>query len=164
VDPVELILILALVGYSVWKQSQKSEVIGNRRFKLAIIYAIIGIVIGGFRPPDGFWPILVLVISLALSFVVGALRGRFAKLWVENGRVYSQGTPLTIGLFLALIVSKFVVGFLVVIFQINDDAGMGEIMVMIAIMIAFYAEVLWRRAKPLGARESTAEGEPAHPL
>lgn len=50
-SPVELILILALVGYSVWKQSQKNEVIGNRRFKLAIIYAIIGILIGGFRPP-----------------------------------------------------------------------------------------------------------------
>jgi hypothetical protein len=164
VDPVELILILALVGYSVWKQSQKNEVIGNRRFKLAIIYAIIGIIIGGFRPPDSFWPIVVLLISLGLSFLVGWLRGRYAKLWVENGRVYSQGTPLTIGLFLGLIALKFVIGFLVVYLNINDDAGMGEIMVMIAIMIAFYAQVLWMRAEPLGARHSTAADEPAHPL
>ena len=51
-----------------------------------------------------------------------------------------------------------------IVYIVDDDAGMGEIMVMIAIMIAFYAEVLWRRAKPLGARESTAAGEPAHPL
>ena len=163
-DPVELILILALVGYSVWKQSQKNEVIGNRRFKLAIIYAVVGILIGGFRPPDTTWSIVVLLISLALSFVVGWLRGRYAKLWVDNGRVYSQGTPLTIGLFLALIAMKFVIGFLVVIYNINDDAGMGEIMVMIAIMIAFYAQVLWTRAQPMGARQSTTEGEPAHPL
>ncbi len=163
-DPVELILILALVGYSVWKQTQKNEVIGNRRFKLAIIYAIIGLLVGGFRPPDSLWPIVVLLISLGLSFLVGWLRGKYAKLWVENGRVYSQGTPLTIGLFIGLIVMKFVIGFLVVILNINDDAGMGEIMIMIAIMIAFYAEVLWRRAQPLGARRSTTQGEPAHPL
>ena len=163
-DPVELILILALVGYSLWKQTQKNEVVGNRRFKLAIIYAVIGILVGGFRPPDGFWPILVLLVSLGLSFVVGWLRGKYAKLWVENGRVYSQGTPLTIGLFLALILSKFVIGFVVVYRNVNDDAGMGEIMVMIAIMIAFYAQVLWRRAEPMGARQSTSMGEPAHPL
>ena len=74
-DPVELVLILALVAYSIYRQTQKREVIGNCRFKLAIIYAIIGILIGGFRPPIGFWPILVLAISLSLSLVVGWLRG-----------------------------------------------------------------------------------------
>jgi hypothetical protein len=56
VDPVELILILALVGYSIWRQTQKHEVIGNSRFKLAIIYALIGVLIGGFRPPIGSGP------------------------------------------------------------------------------------------------------------
>lgn len=163
-DPVELILILALVGYSVWRQTRKSEVIGNARFRLAITYGVIGLVVGGFRPPVGLLPILVLCLSLALSFVVGWLRGKYAKLWVEDGRVYSQGTALTIGLFIGLITMKFVIGFLVVVFNIHDDAGMGEIMIMIGIMIAFYAEVLWRRAKPLGARQSMSEQEPAQPL
>ena len=160
-DPVELILILALVVYSIYRQSQKHEVVGSSRFKLAIIYAIIGILVGGFRPPIGFWPILVLLISLALSVVVGWLRGKYAKLWVENGRVYSRGTPLTIGLFIGLVVMKFVIGTIVYLRQIHEDAGMGEIMVMIAIMIAFSAELVWRRARSLGARTSRTEEDVA---
>ena len=91
-DPVELVLILALVCYSVYRQTQKSEVVGNARFKLAIVYAVVGLLVGGFRPPIGFWPILVLAISLALSVVVGWLRGRYAMVWAESGRVYS-GAP-----------------------------------------------------------------------
>lgn len=163
-DPVELILILALVGYSIWRQTQKHEVIGNSRFKLAIIYALIGVLIGGFRPPIGFWPIAVLLLSLGLSVLVGWLRGRYAKLWVEQGRVYSQGTALTVGLFVGLVVLKFIIGTVVYLRGIHEDAGLGEIMVMIALMIAFSAEVLWRRAKPMGARQARAQEEPASML
>ena len=158
-DPVELVLILALVCYSIYRQTQKSEVVGNSRFKLAIVYAVVGLLVGGFRPPIGFWPILVLAISLALSVVVGWLRGQYAKVWAEGGRVYSRGTPLTIGLFIGLVVMKFAIGTIVYLRGIHEDAGMGEIMIMIAIMIAFYAEVVWRRAKPLGARNSRTEEE-----
>ena len=128
---------------------------------MAIIYAVVGLLVGGFRPPIGFWPILVLVISLALSVVVGWLRGRHAKVWAEGGRVYSRGTPLTIGLFIGLVVMKFAIGTIVYLRGIHEDAGVGEIMIMIAIMIAFYAEVVWRRAKPLGARGSRTEEEVA---
>ena len=160
-DPVELVLILALVCYSIYRQTQKSEVVGNSRFKLAIIYAVVGLLVGGFRPPIGFWPILVLAISLALSVVVGWLRGRKAKVWAESGRVYCRGTPLTIGLFIGLVVMKFAIGAIVYLRGIHEDAGAGEIMIMIAIMIAFYAEVVWRRAKPLGARNSRTEEEVA---
>lgn len=158
-DPVELILILALVAYSIYRQSQKHEVVGSSRFKLAIVYAVIGILVGGFRPPIGFWPILVLAISLLLSIVVGWLRGRYTKLWEENGRVYARGTPLTIGLFIGLVVMKFVIGTIVYLRAIHEDAGLGEIMVMIAIMIAFSAEIVWRRAQQMGARATRAEEE-----
>ncbi len=83
-------MTLALVCYSVYRQTQKSEVLGNARFKLAIVYAVVGLLVGGFRPPIGFWPILVPAISLALSVVVGWLRERHAKVWAESGRVYSR--------------------------------------------------------------------------
>ena len=56
---------------------------------------------------------------------------------------------------------KFAIGTIVYLRGIHEDAGAGEIMIMIAIMIAFYAEVVWRRAKPLGARNSRTEEEVA---
>ena len=68
---------------------------------------------------------------------------------------------MTIGLFIGLVVLKFVIGTIVYLTGIHEDAGMGEIMVMIAIMIAFNAEVAWRRARSLGARASRTEEEVA---
>jgi len=38
--------------------------------------------------------------------------------------------------------------------HISGDGGFGEVLVMIAIMIAFQAEIVWRRARVLGARAS----------
>jgi hypothetical protein len=33
---------------------------------------------------------------------------------------------------------------------ISDDGGFGEVLIMIAIMVAFQAELIWRRARTLG--------------
>jgi hypothetical protein len=35
--------------------------------------------------------------------------------------------------------------------DVGDDSGFGEILVTIAVMVAFQAETIWRRARPLGA-------------
>ena len=40
--PTEIIAMLALAGYAVYRQTRQNEVIGKCRFKLAIIYAIVG--------------------------------------------------------------------------------------------------------------------------
>jgi drug/metabolite transporter (DMT)-like permease len=162
-DLVELVLILVLVGYSIYKQTQRHEVIGGGRFTGAILYAIIGLIIGGLRPPIGFWPIIILLISIAISVVVGVLRGRYTRIWVEDGRVWTQGTAFTIGLFIALVAAKFVIGTIVYLRHIHDDAGMGEILILIAVMIALNAEIVWRRGQPLGARSSSSEVPHATP-
>ncbi|HVH22512.1 MAG TPA: hypothetical protein VNA11_08650, partial [Pseudonocardia sp.] len=91
---------------------------------------------------------------LVLSALVGLARGRWTRLWAQDGRVYSQGTPLTIGLFLGLIAAKFAIGTVCYFLHISDDGGFGEILVMIAVMIAFQAEIIWRRARTIGARTS----------
>jgi hypothetical protein len=89
--------------------------------------------------------VLVLGVGLALSVVVG-----LARLRAEVGRVYSKGTPLTIGLFLGLAAAKVAIGTVCYFLKISDDGGFGEVLVMIAIMIAFQAEIVWRRAQALG--------------
>jgi hypothetical protein len=151
---IEIITLLALVGYAIYRQTRQHEVVGASRFKLAIIYAITGVVVGGFTQPHSLAEVLVLVGSLALSVVVGLARGRLTRLWTQNGRVYSQGTPLTIGLFLGLVAAKFAIGTACYFLHISDDGGFGEILVMIAVMIAFQTEIIWRRAQVLGAAAS----------
>ena len=154
-SPIEIIALLALAGYAVYRQTRQTEVIGHSRFKLAIIYAIVGLVVGGFSRPDGLTEVLLLAGGLVLSALVGLARGRWTRLWTQDGRVYSQGTPLTIGLFLGLIAAKFAIGTVCYFLHISDDGGFGEILVMIAVMIAFQAEIIWRRAKTMGAGTTT---------
>jgi hypothetical protein len=72
------------------------------------------------------------------------------KVWAAaDGKVYSQGTVLTIGLFLGLVAAKFAIGTGAYFLHISDDGGFGEVLIMIAIMVAFQAELIWRRARTL---------------
>lgn len=153
-SPIEIVALLALVGYAVYQQTRQHEVIGSARFKLAVIYAIAGVLVGGFSRPHTLAEVLVLLGSLALSVAVGLARGRLTRVWAHEGRVYSQGTPLTIGLFLGLVAAKFAIGTACYFLQISDDGGFGEILLMIAVMIAFQAEIIWRRARAVGAGAS----------
>jgi hypothetical protein len=156
---VEILILVAMIGYAIYRQTQRHEVVGSSRCKLAIIYAIVGLAVGGFSRPDsaGEWGLL--VASLALSVVVGVARGRLTRVWADDAsgerRVYSQGTALTVGMFLGMVVAKFGLGTYAYFANISDDGGFGEILIMIAVMVAFQAELIWRRARPLGARTSS---------
>ncbi|MET0865345.1 MAG: DUF1453 domain-containing protein [Nakamurella sp.] len=153
----QIVILVALIGYAIYRQSHRHEVIGGSRFKLAIIYGIVGLVVGGFAVPAGPWAVGFLVASIALSVIVGVIRGKYTKVWREDGRVYSQGTALTISLFLILVLGKFAMGTAAYFLHISDNGGFGEIMLMIALMVAFQAQIIWNRAKPLGARQRSSD-------
>jgi len=54
-SPIEIVAIVAMTGYAIYKQTVVSVVAtSNQRFKLAIIYGIIGLIAGGFALPHGF--------------------------------------------------------------------------------------------------------------
>ena len=109
-----------------------------------------GLIVGGMHLPITVAAVVFLVISLVLSAVVGLMRGRLTKVWAApDGHVYSQGTALTISLFIGLVVVKFAMGTAAYFLHISDDGGFGEILIMIAIMVAFQAELIWRRAQAI---------------
>lgn len=152
----EIALLVALTGYAIYRQSQRHEVVGATRFKLAIIYAVVGLIVGGLHAPTTVGAALLLVGSLALSAGVGVARGRLTRVWAQDGRVYAQGTPVTIALFVGLVVVKFAIGTAAYFLQVSDNGGFGEVLLMIALMVAFQAELVWRRARALGARTSSS--------
>jgi hypothetical protein len=160
VSPLEIVAILALTGWAIYRQTKVSEVsAGFGRFRMAIIYAAAGLVIGGFDTPSGVAGWGMISISLVLSAVVGVFRGRLTHLWVDpDGRVWQRGSALTVGLFVGLIAAKFVLGTLAYLWRIDDGAGFGEVLVMIAVMIAMQAEIVHRRAQTL--RRPTAATAP----
>jgi hypothetical protein len=148
-SPTELILILTMTGYAVYQQTRRHELHQKTRFKLAIIYGLVGLAVGGFNLPHTPLSITFLGISIALSVVVGLIRGRYTRIWREGSTLFSQGTTLTVTLFLLLIASKIALGTIAYFLHASDDGGFGEIMIMIALMVAVQAELIWRRAKRL---------------
>jgi hypothetical protein len=150
VSVLEIVILLALTAYAIVRQTRPHEVVGHNRFTLATIYAIVGVAVGGFSRPDTAGQWLLLLGGLALSVVVGLARGRLTRVVRDaDGRVLAQGTATTIGLFVGLVVAKFALGALAYFLHINDDGGFGEVLVMIAVMVAFQAELVWRRARAL---------------
>ena len=158
-SPTEILILLAMIGYAIYRQTQRHEVVGSSRYKLAIIYAVIGVAFGGFSRPDTAAEWGLLAASLVLSIVVGLARGRLTRVWADDTagerKVYSQGTALTVGLFLGMVVVKFGLGTYAYFAHISDDGGFGEILIMIAVMVAFQAELIWRRGRALGARATS---------
>lgn len=153
-SPLEILAILGLTVYAIYKQTKVSEVSGPGRFKLAIIYAIVGVAVGGFALPHTEIAVALLATSFGLSVVVGLARGYLTPIWqAADGKVYRQGTVLTVSLFLGLIASKFALGTFEYVEHVRDSAGFGEIMVMIAIMMAVQAEIIWRRSQSLTATQ-----------
>ena len=154
-SPLAIVALLALTGYAIYRQSQRHEVAARGRFTMAIIYAVAGLVVGGFSQPDSAAEWALLIISIALSVGVGVARGRLTRMWTEDrpdGRhVIAQGTVVTIGLFVAMVAVKFGLGTWAYFNHVSDDGGFGEILIMIAVMIGFQAELVWHRARALGA-------------
>ena len=148
-SPLNIAILVAMTVFAVYRQSTRTEVVGATRFKLALIYAAVGLVVGGFHQPESGRAWAILVVSLLASVAVGTARGRLTALTLEQGRVYSRGTPLTIGLFVALVAAKFALGTYEYLHGISSHGGFGEVMLMIAVMVAFQAELIWRRARAL---------------
>ena len=149
-SPLEIVIIVAMTGYAIYKQTVVSMVATKNRFKLAIIYAVVGLVAGGFALPHGWAGLGLLVLGLVLSAAIGVIRGYRTEVWMEpDGRIVRKGNAVTILLFLGLVAAKFAMGMYAYFQGIQDGAGFGEIMVMIAIMVAFQAEIVYRRAQKL---------------
>jgi hypothetical protein len=162
-SPLDLVILLALVAWAIYNQTRVAEVsTGLGRYKMVVIYAVIGLLVGGFALPKNLAGVALIVFGLLLSAVVGLLRGRYTRVWVEaDGRAVRRGTRLTVGLFLGLVAAKFALGTLAYFWHVDDGAGLGEILVMIAVMIAVQAEIVYRRAQ--GIRPTTTS-VPAEPL
>ena len=152
----QLVVLAALTIYAIHRQSIRHEITGRARFKLALIYAIVGLAVGGFEEPPDASAWLVIVASVVLSLAVGFARGYLTRIWRDvDGKVYSQGTWITIALFLVLVGAKWIHGAYVYMHPAAGAAprgGFGEILVMIAIMMAVQAEIVHRRTLPLLSR------------
>ena len=161
----QLLLIVALVGFAIYKQTQTSEVTPFGGLKMAGIYGIVGVAAGlwslsagTLEEPSSALGWTLAAAGVLLSAVIGTLRGLRTRLWLdESGRVMSRGGVLTVGLFVALLVIKIGIGVLAYMYGINDGSSFPQVMVIVAIMIAVQSVIVRRRADALRAATSATQ-------
>ena len=73
-----------------------------------------------------------------------------------DGQIFSQ-VLLTIGLFFGLIVAKFAMGTAAYFLHISDDGGIGDLL-MIAVMVAFQAELIWGGCRGRSGEDPDRDG------
>ncbi|WP_312972283.1 hypothetical protein [Atlantibacter sp.] len=147
----QILMLIALTCWSVYKQTIRTEVNGKGRFKMAKIYGIVGLVVGGFYLPTDAIAWATVVLSVGASALVGVMRGNLTRLSIEGGKVFSQGSALTIGLFVGLVAFKFLLGTWLYFNHPQPHNGFGEILVLIAIMVVVQAQIVWVRAQKVMA-------------
>jgi hypothetical protein len=158
VSPLEYLIVAALVAYAIFKQTQTSEIRDTGTYKMALIYGAVGVgyavknslsgsPLGLPEGPAG-WGLALL--GVALSVVIGTVRGYKTKVWMDAaGRRLRRGTPLTIALFLILLIAKIGIGIVAYAGGIHDGTGLSQIMIVVAIMIGFQTSIINRRARTL---------------
>lgn len=165
-NTTELIVIIALVVFSVYRQTRLNQVTGHGRFTLPLIYVIVGACLG-VSVAHSPAALGLLAIGLVASVAVGLLRGRLTRIWREpDGRIFSRGTVTTVVAFLGLVAFKFGLGTVAYFAHIRTEDGIGTILVMIGLMLAMQAEIVWRRAQALagGRHIPGRNGESAYAI
>ena len=118
--PVEIILIVAVIGYILARRLMGEPAEARRMLILPLVLSIIGLTDLGKGSMSGI-AIVFLVGSAAVSVLIGALRGLSVRVYDHNGIVFVRYTWLTIVLWVTNIVVKFGGNFLLA--ALNPAAG-----------------------------------------
>ena len=109
-SPLTILLAIAAVGFVLWSRMKGQPLRAKRLLVLPVVLTFIGITdLSGSSAPHltpkdiGF-----LVASVVVSAVLGAARGATIELYPHQGELWQRYRPNTVGLWVALIVTKVV--------------------------------------------------------
>jgi hypothetical protein len=156
----ELVLGLAVLALLVYRQVQKRPVSQGRQ-RVGLIVGIIGLVetvnyLG--KVHAGGVVVTALVGSLVLAAVFGAIRAATVKIWIQDGRPWSQGNWLTALLWVVAVGAHF--GYDALIGSHKGLSGLGSATVLLYLAVSLIVQylVVTYRAQRLGAPAATRPG------
>jgi hypothetical protein len=116
--------------------------------KLPAVFAGVGILAQiGTRLPDSHAALAALTVSLGASLLLGARRGAQMPVWRgTDGSWLTQGNRLTMGLWIALIVFKFVLGAVGNVTGWFPTETVGEIFITLGLSFAIQNVIVAHRS------------------
>jgi hypothetical protein len=146
-----LIIGLVVLAWLIYRQLQVRNVRDSSNWILLIVLAGYGLVTtvdvaNKHHPSTGV--VALLVASLLISGVFGAIRAATVRIWADNGQLLRQGTWLTALLWIVSIAVHL--GFDVAMDKAGGPKGLGtaSIMLYLAITWGVQSVIVQRRAEP----------------
>jgi hypothetical protein len=168
-SPLTIVLVVAAIGYVLWSRMQGRPLKIRRLLLLPAVLTVLGFVdlTGSSAPHLTPKDITFLAISAAVSAALGAARGATIELYPSNGVLWQRYRPVTVVLWVTLIVVKIVL--LVIADAAGASAGAGTSTLLLFLGVSLLAEaaIVIPRAQatgvPFAARYSNAQDRPSQP-
>lgn len=144
-----LFIVLAVIlPWSIWRQVHQHSVTRQSLVKLPLLFIGIGAIAQLGTPfPASHAAAIALVISAAVSIILGVWRGAAIPVWrAGDGSWLSQGNRTTIALWVALIAFKFGLGTFGSVTGLFPVETVGEVFVTLGLSFAIQNLIVARRS------------------
>ncbi len=150
----ELLLGVVVLGLLVYRQLQKRPVSGRRQ-RLGLVLGVIGLIetvnyLG--KVHAGGIVVAALAGSLVLAAAFGAVRAATVRIWLQDGRPWSQGNWLTALLWVVAVAAHL--GYDALLGSSRGLSGLGSATVLLYLAVSLLVQylVVSYRAQRLGAQ------------
>jgi hypothetical protein len=156
----ELLLGVVVLGLLVYRQLQKRPVSGRRQ-QIGLVLGVIGVIetvnyLG--KVHAGGVVVVALAGSLVLAAVFGAVRAATVRIWIQDGRPWSQGNWLTALLWVVAVAAHL--GYEALLDSSKGLSGLGSATVLLYLAVSLLVQyvIVNFRAQRLGAESSAMPG------
>lgn len=120
---VNAALVLALVAFLLYRQTIARPVVARRLWLLPGILAVVGVLVVANvnKGQLSFTALTWIAIDLAVSLVLGAIRGCFVRVYERDGVMWRQGGVITVSLWVLAIAVRVGIGYFA------GKAGVGNV-------------------------------------
>ena len=159
--PLSILLVITAVGYVLWNRMQ-GRPLNIRRPVLAIILTVLGItdLTGPSAPHLTPKDVAFLLVSVAMSAVLGAARGVTIELYPQQGELWQRYRRSTVGLWIVLFGSKLVLLVIARAAHALPGGGTNSLLFSLGVSLLAEAAVVGLRALSTGVPFATGHNEP----
>ncbi len=155
----ELVIGVAVLAFLVYRQLQARPV-SQARQRLGLILGLIGLIetVNYVRGHSGTVIVAALAGSLVLAAGFGAIRAATVRIWMQDGRPWSQGSWLTATLWVVAVAAHL--GYDALLGSHKGLSGLGSATVLLYLAISLLVQYLIvdYRARRLGAQSASQPG------
>jgi hypothetical protein len=151
-SPITILLVVVAVGYVLWSRMKGQPLKLRRMLLLPAVLTVLGIfdLTGSSAPHLTSKDIAFLVVSVAISAVLGAARGVTIELYPQQGELWLRYRWITVGLWIALLAAKLIL--IAIASAAGASAGSWTNTLLLTLGISLLAEaaVVGPRARSTG--------------